>query len=381
MDPTFSDTERMLRDTLHDYAIERLLPEYLRWKREPYPRDRLADLGRLGVLGLRVPAEYGGSGAGHVAVGIAAEELSRGDFTTSYFLQIQGVAAALMGRGATEDLKRRWLPALSSGECMMAFALTEPGVGSDAARLTTSARLEGEEFVLNGEKASITFAGTADVCLVFARTGAPGARGISLILVPLDVAGVSRHVYAPAGDVTQRGSLRFDDVRVPADHRLGEEGSGFIGAMQAFDFNRAVIGLACVGAAQQSVDETVEYTKVRQAFDKPLARHEAVAFQIAEHQAFLHAARLLSYQVLALADAGEPHTAESAMCKWLAPKLAVEAIHACVLLHGWIGYGDDLPLMHRLRDVMGLEIADGTPEIMKAVIARETFGPDFSSYK
>ena len=382
MDPTFSDEDLLLRDTLRDYALTKLLPDYAAWKERPFPRDRVRELGGLGVLGVLVPPEYGGAGGTLVSLGIAAEELSRGDFNVSYFLQLSAIAARLLSRGASEELAAEWLPKVASGDAVASFGLTEPGVGSDAANLTATARREGDELVVNGEKASITFAGTADACFVFARTGAPGARGVSIVFVPLDAPGVSRRLYPSAGGhLTERGSLFFDDVRVPASYQVGEEGAGFVGAMEAFDFNRALIALACVGAASQSLDETIEYAKVRETFGKPLARHEGVAFQVAEHLSLLNAARLLSYQVLALADAGRRHTAEAAMAKWLGPKLSAEAIHACMILHGWVGYGTDVPLAQRLHDVIGLEIGDGTPEIMKAIVARETFGRAFAAYK
>ncbi|RLE18980.1 MAG: cyclohexanecarboxyl-CoA dehydrogenase, partial [Actinobacteria bacterium] len=279
-------------------------------------------------------------------------------------------------------IKQRWLPAVASGEATVAFALTEPSVGSDAVQLSCSARRDGSDWVINGEKSSITFAGFADGCVVFCRTGGPGARGISMIFVELDREGVTRTKYSSAGGhLTQRGSLFFDEVRVPLGNQIGAEGTGFIGAMEAFDFNRAIIALACIGAARQSLDETIEFTKSRMTFGKPLASREAVAFQIAEHLAFLHATRLVAYEVLIRADAGLNHTAEAAMCKWLGPKQSVEAIHTCLLLHGYPGYGTELPFEQRLADVMGLELGDGTPEIMKAIIAREAFGREFDSYK
>lgn len=373
--------DELLRETVRSYALSELLPQMARWRSEPFPPELVRQLGELGLLGIKIPTEYGGSAGTYVDLGVAAEELSRGDFNVSYYLQLSTIGALLLSE-ADEGIKSRWLPGIASGESLVAFGLTEPGVGSDAANLSTSARRDGDAWVVSGEKASITFAGAADACIVFARTGGPGARGISMILVPLDAPGVSRQVYASAGGhLTQRGSLFFDDVRVPLDHQVGEEGTGFIGAMQAFDFNRAFIALACIGAASQSLDETIEYAKQRITFGEPLAKREGVAFQIAEHLALLHASRLLAYEVLELADAGRPHTAEAAMAKWLGPKQAVEAIHACLLLHGWSGYGQDLPLVQRLNDVIGLEIGDGTPEIMKAIIAREAFGRGFSSYK
>lgn len=381
MDFGFDDEQLLLRDTLSEFALGQLAPVAERWRTEPFPRELIGRLGELGLLGLKIPAEYGGSDGTYVALGIAAEELSRGDFNVSYFLQLSTIAAMLLS-DAGESVKRRWLPGVAAGDLTVAFGLTEPAVGSDAANLTASSRRDGDEWVVSGEKASITFAGFADACIFFARTGGPGARGISMILVPLDAPGVSRQVYHSAGGhLSQRGSLFFDEVRVPLDHQVGAEGAGFIGAMEAFDFNRAVIALACIGSALQSLDETVEFAEQRMTFGQPLAKREGVAFQIAEHLALLHASRLLSYEVLALADAGRPHTTEAAMCKWLGPKQSAEAIHACLLLHGWPGYGTDLPFAQRMHDVIGLEIGDGTPEIMKAIIARETFGREFTSYK
>jgi cyclohexanecarboxyl-CoA dehydrogenase len=381
VDFTLSDEDELFARTLRDYARDRLRPNVPRWRTEPFPRELLGELGDLGVLGLKVPEEYGGSDATYVAAGVAAEELSRGDLNVSYFVQLSTIGAGLLATAA-ESIRREWLPAIASGDRLLSFALTEPGVGSDAANLATTARRDGESWVLRGEKASITFAGNADGCVVFARTGGPAARGVSMIFVPLDAPGVARQRYdSVGGHLTQRGSLFFDDVRVPLENQIGEEGTGFIEAMKSFDFNRALIALASVGAARQSLDETVEYAKQRYAFGKPLARHEGVSFQVAEHLALLHAARLVAYETLARADAGQPHTAEAAMAKWLGPKLAAEAIHACMLLHGWSGYGNDQPFAQRMLDVMGLEVGDGTPEIMKAIIGRETFGREFTAYR
>lgn len=373
-DPTLDE----FRSTLRRYATDRLAPDYARWRTEPFDRERLLELGELGVFGLLTPSDLGGTlgaGGGYVPLGLAAEELSRGDFNVSYFLQLQTIGARLFQETDAADVRNRWVPKIASGEAVASFALTEPGAGSDAAAITTRAIHDGDDWVISGEKASITFAGMADVCAVFARTGGHGARGISLFCVPLDLPGVSRHaVPSSTAHLTKRGSIFFDDVRVPSDHLVGVEGGAFAAAMAAFDFNRAVIGLACVGAAQQSLDETAAYVRARHTFGQPLATREGVSFQLAEHLAAVHAARLLAYETLRLADAGCRHVTEAAMAKWLGPKCAVEAIHACIVLHGWPGFGQDLPFTQRMNDVMGLEVGDGTPEIMKAVIAREAIG-------
>ncbi len=381
MDFSWREEDELLRDTVRRYATERLAPDYARWEREPFPRERVVELGDLGVLGMLIPPEFGGSGGGYLALGIAAEEIGRADFNATSFLQLAGITAGLLALGS-DDIQKEWLPGVASGERVVAFALTEPGVGSDAARLVVTARRDGGDLVVSGEKASCTFAGLADACVVFARTGGPGAAGISMVLVPLDRPGVTRHVYdSVGGKLSQRGSLFFDDVRVPAGNVLGAEGAGFTGAMKGFDFNRSIIALACVGTAMQSLEETIAYARERTTFGKPLAKHEGVAFPIAEHLALLHASRLVAYEALARADAGLPHTTEAAMAKWLAPKQAAEAIHSCLLFHGWSGYGTDLPFAQRHRDIVGFEIGDGTAEIMKAIIARDAFGREFAAYK
>ncbi|MBI4590205.1 MAG: acyl-CoA dehydrogenase family protein [Candidatus Rokubacteria bacterium] len=379
----FSDEQLLLQKTLRQYAKSELLPNYHRWDRgEKFPREKILELGQLGILGLRAPERFGGQDASFVAGGIASEELSRGDFNYSQFIQLSAIAAELLRENASPEVQAEWLPRLASGEALFAFALTEPAVGSDAANLTTRAVKQGDEYVITGEKASITLGGFADVAIVFARTGEAGARGISAFLVPLDRPGITRQVYQSPGErLSARGSLFFDGTRIPARFRLGEEREGFHSAMVSFDFNRAFIALACVGAALQSLDETVEYTKTRQAFGRPLAKFEGVSFQVAEQLTVLEGARLIAYKCLWLKDQGLPHTKESAMSKWLGPKVSVEAIHACILLHGHYGYNQESPLEQRLRDVIGLEIGDGTPEIMKGIVAREVYGREYMSYR
>ncbi len=383
MNFTFDDEETAFAETLRRYARERLLPDFAIWDRgAAFPRERLHELAGLGLMGLRVPTEYGGVDGTYVMAGIAAEELGRGDLGHTLFIQLGAITGDLLSGYATRQVKEEWLSAQATGERLVAFGLTEPGTGSDAAAIQATATRRGDEYIVCGEKASITFAGFADACIVFARTSGAGAKGIGAILVPLDRPGVSRRVYKSVGErLTQRGSLVFEDVRVPADHLLGDEHGGFIQAMLAFDYNRAIIALACVGAAGQSMDETIGYVKQRTTFGKPLASRQGVAFQVAEHLTMIQAARFLAYDCLARRDRGEPHTKEAAMAKWLGPKVSAEAIHACMILHGWMGYDQELPHEQRLRDVIGLEIGDGTPEIMKGIIAREVIGRDHFSFR
>lgn len=383
MEFAFTEEQALFAQTVRRFALDQLLPHYATWDDgTPFPQEKLKALADLGIVGLRVPQRFGGADASFVMAGIAAEELARGDFNTTYYLQIAAIVATLLSDHATDSVQNEWLPKLAAGDATLAFGLTEPGAGSDAANIQTRARRDADTWLVAGEKASITFAGIADACVVFARSGDEGAHGISAVLVPLHQAGVTRQVYPSFGSkLTARGSLFFDDARAPLDHLLGEEGRGFYQAMDAFDYNRAIIALACLGAARQSIDETIEYVKQRYTFGQPLAKREGIAFQIAEHLTLIEAARLLAYQCLWLRDNNQPHIKEAAMAKWLGPKTATDAIHASLLMHGHYGYSNELPHGQRLRDVIGLEIGDGTPEIMKGIVAREAIGREYTAYR
>jgi len=263
----------------------------------------------------------------------------------------------------------------------MGLALSEPGAGSDAKAMTSRARRDGDEYVLDGEKSGISLLMAADACVVFAKTDPAGARGVTAFLVPMDAPGVTLLPFRDMGSrPVGRGGLHLDGVRVPADYRVGEEGKGFYSVMNAFDYSRFIIGLMCLGAAEASLDETIAYVTQRHAFGQPLARFEGVQFPIAEHATYIEAARWLCYRGLWLRDADRPHTKEAAMAKWWAPKVAVECIHDCLLLHGQYGYSQDLPHEQRLRDVMGLQIGDGTAQVQKIIIARELMGREYLPY-
>ena len=238
-------------------------------------------------------------------------------------------------------------------------------------------RREGDAYLFEGEKTSISLGSWADTALIMARTGslAEGARGISAFYIDLNAAGVSRNRFRDLGSrAIGRAQLFFDGVRVPAAARIGAEGEGFVQVMQGFDFSRSLIGLMCLAAAQQSVDETCRYVAEREAFGARLARFEGVSFPLAEAAVKLRAARLLCYEALWLKDRGEPHGWIAAGAKWWAPELAVQVLHQCLLLHGHLGYSLDLPHQQRMRDVIGLEIGDGTAQIMKLLVARALIG-------
>jgi cyclohexanecarboxyl-CoA dehydrogenase len=374
----FTPEQEELSRTLRAFARKELAPHSAAWDRSgefPWPVWR--QMGELGLLGLRTPAAHGGQEADYLTFGIAMQEIGRGDFACTYGIQLAGLAGEILGRNASEDIQRRWLPPTARGETVIALALTEPGVGSDAANLACRAERDGGgDYILTGEKSGISLAMAAQAAIVFARTGrGGGARGVSAFLVPLDLPGVARSPLRDMGTrVVGRAVLSFDHVRVPASHRIGEEGSGFHQIMQGFDYNRVGIALACLGVAEVSIEETMAYAKERRAFGRPLASFEGVSFAIAEAATHVEACRWLCYRALWLADHGQPYTKESAMTKWWGPRLAVDTIHQCLLLHGHYGYTDELPFEQRMRDVIGLEIGDGTAEVMKLIVARQLMG-------
>jgi cyclohexanecarboxyl-CoA dehydrogenase len=383
MDFALTSEQEELSRTLRSFARKELAPRSRHWdKTGEFPWDALRQLGELGLLGFRTPPELGGSEIDLVSMGIAMEEIARGDFGATYGIQLAGLAGQILGRNATEEVKTRWLPSTARGETIVALALTEPGVGSDAANLACRAVQDGDSYLLTGEKSGISLGMVAQAAIVFARTDADAkARGVTAFLVPLDLPGITRSALGDLGTrAIARAVLSFDQVRIPASHRVGAEGTGFYQVMQGFDYNRVLIASACLGAAQVSLEETMTYVKERRAFGRALAAFEGVSFPIAEAATHIDAARWLCYRALWLADRGLAHTKESAMVKWWAPKLSVETIHQCLLLHGHYGYTDELPFEQRLRDVMGLELGDGTAQIMKMVVARELMGRESLPY-
>jgi cyclohexanecarboxyl-CoA dehydrogenase len=381
MDFAFSDEQQEYRDRARAVAVKRLLPEYQARERAGRIDVELRrELGAQGLIAPEIPVEYGGRGLDRVTSGAITEEIGRGDINVAYLQVVGSLVGQILAGNARPEVAAQWVPKICSGEEIVGIGLTEPHAGSDAGMPRLTAVRDGGDWVLNGVK-SLSFGTDAAAVVVFARTGPSDARGkdISAFLVPLDLPGVTREPYSDMGTTAVgRGAAHFAGVRIPADHLLGEEGRGFTQVMQGFDFSRALIGLQCIGCAQQTVDETWEYVSTREAFDQPLSKNQGVAFPLAEAETLLTAARLLCYQTLWLKDAGLPHTSQAAMSKWWAPKTAYDVINQCLLLHGQYGYRTELPIEQRLRDVLGLQIGDGTAQIMKLVIARQRLGRELA---
>lgn len=378
MDFSFSDEQRAFQETIRRFGAEKLAPLYqAREKEGIIGRDLCREMGELGMIAPELPEKFGGMGLDSVTAGIAIEEVARADFNVSYVQLIGSLMGTLIAQHAAEDIAHRVIADICAGRTIVALGLTEPRGGSDAAHLILRARKDGSDFILNGEKTSISLADQADEIVVFTRTNEAedGARGVSAFLVPLGAEGVSTTRFDDLGSgAVGRGSVFFDDVRVPADAMIGPENQGFRVVMQGFDYSRALIGLQCLACAEASIEEAWEYVKEREAFGGPIARFQGVTEPLAEAETLLYAAKLLCYKTLWLRDQGEPHTSEAAMCKWWAPRVAFDAIHNALLVHGHYGYSRELPHQQRLRDVLGLQIGDGTQQIQKMIIAREKIG-------
>ena len=254
---TLTEAQTKVRDATRRFSRERLLPSYQKRECEGrLDRELVRELGGLGLLAMDLPERYGGLGVDSVTTGLVIEALAHGDFNVASLAVVQSLCGAVVAHNATDLVKDAWLPRITRGEAILALAITEPKAGSDASALTLRARRDGDDYVLHGEKTSLTFADSADAFVVFARTGDPGAKGITAFLVPSASKGISSTRFSDVGGhFTGRGSLFFDDVRVPVAQRLGADGRGFFEVMSGFDYSRALIALQCIGSAQASVDE------------------------------------------------------------------------------------------------------------------------------
>lgn len=378
----FSEAQEMFRGEVKSFAQRELSPGVReRVKLGEIPRDIIKKVADMGLLGINLPEKYGGQIGDWVTVGIAVEEMAKVDYSAG-LLPVLPVATSLVLQYASPEVEGEWLPFLIRGEKMGCLCLTEPDCGSDAAAIRTGGVRDGDYYVLNGEKTSISMGMQADIAVVFAKTDmAAGARGVSCFLVPLDIDGVERSRFLDMGwHVVGRASLVLDNVYVPAKYRIGDEGKGFYLVMGQFDFIRVGASIAALGLAQTSLEEAANYAKQRKAFNRPIAKFEGVSFKIAEHATRIEAARLLCYRALWLKDQGVNHVKESAMCKWLCPVVAVNAIHDSLLTFGHIGYSEEYPIEQRLRDAIGFEMADGTADIMKIIICREIMGREYLPY-
>ena len=378
-DLTLTEAQALVQRTARDFATEKLLPIAADIDEQGrIPAAILGELASLGFMGVYVPEELGGAGADVVSYILACEEINRACASTGVVMSAHNslVCDPLL-RHATPAQQARWLRPLARGEMLGCFAMTEPGAGSDAAGMRTTAIRDGAGWVINGTKNFITNGASAGVVLVFAQAE-PGSRyqGITAFVVDkpskgLSVGKVERKLGIKGSDTAQ---LVFEDVRIGDEQRIGDVGAGFKVALGALDGGRIGIAAQAVGIARACLEDSLAYAKSRQAFGKPIAELQAIQAMLADMATGVDAARLLTWRAATLKDRGEPFTAEAAMAKLFASDLAMQAARDCVQIFGGYGYMKDYPAERHYRDAKITEIYEGTTEIMKLVIAEDMLG-------
>jgi butyryl-CoA dehydrogenase len=371
-----TDEQRMLRDVAHDFAQRWLTPFAAERDREArFPAEAVAELGKLGFMGMLVPEEYGGAGADHIGYALAMEEIAAGEGAVSTILSVQNSVGCMpLLQYGSEEQKRRFLVPMARGEMLSCFCLTEPQAGSDAAAIKTRARRRGNRWVLNGTKQFITSGKNAHVAIVFAVTDPErGRKGISGFLVPTDspgfkVARVEHKLGQRASDTAQ---LVFEEVELTPDLMLGGEGEGYKIALANLEGGRIGIAAQAVGMARAAYEAALAYAREREAFGKPIIEQQAVAFRLADMATQIAAARGLVLDAAARRDAGEPCIKEASMAKLFASEMAERVASDAIQIHGGYGYVADFPVERIYRDVRVCQIYEGTSDIQRVVIARE----------
>ncbi|WP_088328743.1 acyl-CoA dehydrogenase family protein [Lacimicrobium sp. SS2-24] len=374
MNFNLTDDQQAFAETARQFAQQELAPHAAEWdKQHHFPKDVIQRAGELGFCGLYTPEEAGGLGLSRLDSSIIFEELSMGCTATTAMMTIHNMATWMIATWGTEALKKQWCDDLVSGEKLASYCLTEPGSGSDAAALRTSAKKEGDHYVVNGSKMFISGAGETDVMVVMVRTGEAGPKGISALVIPADAEGI---VYGKAEEKMGWNAqptrlVSFEDVKVPLNALLGKEGEGFKFAMQGLDGGRVNIATCSIGTAQQALNTARDYMHERQQFGKPLAAFQALQFKLADMNTDLVAARQMVRLAAFKLDQQDPEkTAYCAMAKRFATDVGFQVCDQALQIHGGYGYIREYPLERHVRDVRVHQILEGTNEIMRLIIAR-----------
>ncbi|HBZ95544.1 acyl-CoA dehydrogenase family protein [Pseudomonas sp. UBA7530] len=374
MDFELSDEQRLLTDSARAFAARELSPHAADWDREHhFPLDVIRRAAEQGYLALYLREEDGGLGLSRLSSSLIFEQLAAGCVATTAYLTIHNMATWMLASFADQALKDAWLPGLISGQSLASYCLTEPDAGSDAANLRTRARREGADYVIDGSKCFISGAGSTDVLIVMARTGEDGAKGISCFLVPADAPGVryGRNEDKMGWKAQPTRTITFDSVRIPASHRIGPEGEGFVYAMKGLDGGRLNIASCSLGAAQAALEQSLRYAEERKQFGKALSEFQALQFKLADMLTSLTASRQMVRLAAHKLDHGHGEASlYCAMAKRFATDHCFEVCNEALQLHGGYGYLNDYPLERWVRDARVHQILEGTNEIMRVIIAR-----------
>ncbi len=380
MDFDFSEQHVLLRKSVREFARAEIAPHAQTWdKEERFPRELVPKLAAMGLLGIRIPEEYGGAGLDTTSYAICVEEIARVDGSIALTVASHnGLGTGHVLAFGSEALKRKYLPKAVTGEWLAAWALTEPGSGSDSAALRTTARRDGAGWILDGTKTFITQGSVGGFCVVLARTNpdVPKQRGITAFVVDHGTPGftASKHLLKLGCRASDTAELTLDGVRVDDSQRVGEVDQGFADTMRILDRGRISIAAMALGLGYGALDMGVRYAKERKAFGKPIADFQAIQWMLADSKTELDAAAVLTYRAAWLADEGRTHTREAAMAKLFASEAATRACNASLQVHGGYGYVREFDVERHLRDAKLCEIGEGTSEVQRMVIAKHLLG-------
>lgn len=369
-----TEDQQMFADLAKQFSDSELLPNAAKWDQEHiFPKDVIAKAGELGFCGLYSPEDAGGLGLSRLDSSIIFEQLAMGCTATTAMMTIHNMATWMVATWGTSSVKDTWCPSLVSGEKLASYCLTEPGSGSDAASLSTSAKKDGDHYVVNGSKVFISGAGDTDILVVMVRTGVAGPKGISALAIPADLDGI---IYGKAEEklgwnAQPTRQITFDNVKVPVENLLGNEGEGFSIAMKGLDGGRINIATCSIGTAQQALNSAMGYMQEREQFGKPIAAFQGLQFKLADMATELVAARQMVRLAAYKLDKNDPEkTAYCAMAKRFATDVGFQVCDAALQIHGGYGYIKEYPLERHFRDVRVHQILEGTNEIMRVIIAR-----------
>ena len=383
MDFDLNSDQKNYRDLAKSFSEKELKPFAAEWDREAYfPKDTLTKAGELGFLSLYVDNDLGGMGLGRLDASIVFEQLAQGCTSTTAFMTIHNMAIWMVSEFASDTLKDEWFPELSSGKKLASYCLTEPGSGSDAASLRTSAKKKNGNYILNGSKAFISGSGATDCLILMARTGDSGSKGISCFLVPADLPGIEYGKNEPKmGWKNQPTRLvSLTDVELPEKYLIGEEGNGFKIAMQGLDGGRINIATCSIGTAQAALEEAQQYMNQREQFGKKISEFQAMQFKIADMATNLVAARTMTRLAAFKIDKNDSEaTVYSAMAMGFATDVGFNVCNEALQIFGGYGYIQEYPLERHVRDVRVHQILEGTNEIMKMIIGRRLIMEDAAS--
>lgn len=375
MTTRLTEEQVMIQDMAKRFAHDHLAPHTSEWDANShFPVDVIKDTAPLGFAGIYVGEDVGGSALGRLDAALIFEQLSYGDVSTAAFISIHNMASWMIDRFGSEEQRKAWLPKLTSMELIASYCLTEPGSGSDAAAMKTTAVRDGDSYVLNGSKQFISGAGTSDVYVLMAKTSDAGARGVSAFIIPIDTPGLSfgnnEHKMGWKSQPTRQ--VMLDDVRIPLANRIGDEGSGFKFAMAGLDGGRLNIAACSLGGAQRALDKALLYAKERKQFGQSIADFQAIQFKLADMETELQAARVMLYEAAAKLDAKAPDAARwCAMAKRFVTDTGFKVANDALQIHGGYGYLSEYGIEQIVRDLRVHQILEGTNEIMRVIVSRD----------